>query len=145
MRAGPIGIFILKWLLVPLALLGVGYFVVGPRIGNTDLLPHTGPPQATTPSSSSDSVDDPEKPKRKGEPQVEVSVHRGSRFRAGEYSTSYDESGRKRTRRHRRRRSRSQGTTAPAPSNDQGGNDGGGSGGGGGDIGMLPGNNTKPA
>jgi hypothetical protein len=140
---------ILKWLVIPIALLGVGVYLVGPQIGAT--VEKTGsktPVSATTGSTPTvaDNSDDQKVP-RHGEPQVQiVSVQRGSSFRANQRSGSYRKhSGRKK--RHRKSSSTSDSGAAPTEipmsgGGGQGASDGGGStgttgGGGGGTDGLL--------
>jgi len=77
MRAGPVFFLLLKWIAIPVALLGVGFYFVGPSIGKSDMAQSLGTPPSPDQTAESD------KPKlsRHGEPQVEVvSVQPGGRF-----------------------------------------------------------------
>lgn len=75
---------LVKWVLVPIALLALGYFLVGPRIG-------AGPtnPSARTPSETIADADQAEpEPKLRPEPSVEVSATPVNRRRARQRSST---------------------------------------------------------
>src|SRR2546421_11207078 len=77
MRTGPVFLLLLKWIAIPIALLGVGFYFIGPSIGKSDMA------QSLATPPSSDQAADSDKPKvaHHGEPQVEVvSVQPGARF-----------------------------------------------------------------
>jgi hypothetical protein len=85
MRAGPIFVLLLKWLLVPIALLCVGFYFIGPSIGKSDVAQNLANP------TSEQSNDDKPKVAHHGEPKVEVvSVERGGSFRSSSNDPSSD-------------------------------------------------------
>ena len=86
MRAGPILKELLKWIVIPIALVGIGFYFIGPKIGQSDVAQNIAAPAQNNDQSSDD------KPKitRHGEPKVEiVSVERGGNFRpvSNDYSS----------------------------------------------------------
>jgi hypothetical protein len=86
--------FLLKWLVIPVGLAALGFFIVGPR-----LLPAAEPPKNEPPKTEVIEQDDSDKQKITGNPEVEVSVSPASHRRT--------------SRRHSRRRSEE--THKPAP------------------------------
>lgn len=123
-----------KWLLVPLALCGIGYFLIGPRIGGdpSKILPvshATRPPADPVPSDAATDSSTPVPPKRavrmgRG-PEVEVSVARAS----DQPTNSALDSAPPRPRHHRRHHRSVEGTGAVRQS-DTGGTTGATTGGG---------------
>lgn len=104
MRAGPVLLLLLKWIVIPITLLGVGFYFIGPRIGQSDAGQDVASPQ----SQPQDSDQDKPKVVRHGEPQVEVSVRPGSSFHESSRdfsgsSISGDNPPPKKHKRHRRR------------------------------------------
>src|SRR5437588_8335268 len=88
MRTGPVFLLLLKWIAIPIALLGVGFYFIGPSIGKSDMA------QSLATPPSPDQAADSDKPKvaHHGEPQVEVvSVQPGARFNSSssDYSSDY--------------------------------------------------------
>lgn len=61
--SGAILKFLLKWVVVPLALGTIGYFVIGPRIGATPIAKHLPPPKVVYETDS------------KGEPEPSQAVN----------------------------------------------------------------------
>jgi len=87
MRAGPIFALLLKWIAIPIALLCVGFYFIGPSIGKSDVAQNL----STAPPSDQSNNDKP-KVTHYGEPKVEIiSVERGGSFRpaSGDYSSDY--------------------------------------------------------
>lgn len=139
MRAWPYISLILKWIVVPVALLWVGYYFIGPQIGVVDLgkakSASDAPPNPAPVSQDSapDNLGDGDQPKiaRHGEPEVQVSVRPATSRYA--YRDRFSDSPRRRTRR-RRKKSATEGTggtsapvdvTGPAqPPSPGGANDG---------------------
>lgn len=137
MRAGPILILLLKWIAIPLALVGIGFYLIGPRIGQTEVVKSatgTAAPDTQPDAASGTKV------ARHGEPKVEVSaVPLGSSGRSRRRSRDLTGSGgissSSSHRRHRRRNYTPSNpefdTGAPQGGQDGGGSTGGGDGGGG--------------
>src|SRR5947209_2347932 len=87
MRTGPVFLLLLKWIAIPIALLGVGFYFIGPSIGKSDMAQSLATPPLATDQADSD------KPKmaHHGEPQVEVvSVQPGARFNSSSRDYSSD-------------------------------------------------------
>ncbi len=137
--ARSVGWFIVKWLIIPAALAAVGYYVVGPRIGNIKPSPpseqQTPPPPQNAPVHESTTASN-----QTSYPSPDVTVTRGN-ANSVTPSTSH--------RRHRRRTSErpkpeAPTNTPPDVSNktDEGGSGGAATGGGegttGGDTGNHP-------
>lgn len=75
--AGSIAKFFVKWLVIPVGLAAIGFFVVGPRIGS--------PPEAVEPAPANlDNLppDTKENPTRIAEPEVEVTARPAGRTRS---------------------------------------------------------------
>ena len=70
-RSGAAAWYVIKWLVVPIVLAAIGFFVIGPRITKPPEYKHAG--QQTQPAPQP-GVDDSEGPKRTGDPKVEVSA-----------------------------------------------------------------------
>jgi hypothetical protein len=70
-RRGSIASFLIKWLVIPVGLAAIGFFVVGPRLGRTNEAPPPPQPVQAEPAPDPDSGQ--ANPKFKGEPEVEVS------------------------------------------------------------------------
>jgi hypothetical protein len=122
-------IFVTQWLVIPVALVAVGYYVIGPRLG----APAPKASAETPPAPSLTTVDD--DPKKAGSdgdptqkftpPDVQVSVEQGARFSvraSGPYRAH---------KRKRRKRSSSGPSSAPSAPAENGGAAPGGSDGGG--------------
>lgn len=73
-KAGTVVRLIGLWLLVPIALAAIGYYVIGPRLGS-----HEGDAPSST---TEESVDEGKASKSYSEPKIEVTVKKGSTISA---------------------------------------------------------------
>lgn len=75
-RSGAVAWYVIKWLVVPIMLAAIGFFIIGPRITK----PHEYKPAGHLAEPQTQPVvDADERPRRTGDPKVEVSaspVHR---------------------------------------------------------------------
>ncbi len=78
-RFARFALFVLKWLLVPVGFAALGYYVVGPKIGETNI---PLPRMAKTPETKVAPVVPDEPPPNLGEPDVKVRVVNGRRNRS---------------------------------------------------------------
>ncbi|HRK21174.1 MAG TPA: hypothetical protein PLX06_05170 [Fimbriimonadaceae bacterium] len=82
-RAGAVAKFLIKWLVIPVGLAAVGFFVVGPRIGK----PEDTPTKSSTPPPTIQDEGGRSEP-RVGEPEVEVTARPAGRVRSSRRSSS---------------------------------------------------------
>jgi hypothetical protein len=108
------GWLILKWLILPAALAAIGYYIIGPRLGN---LPVPGMIQAPAIGTSHDDATDADKGKQTNFPSPDVDVKVGS-VAHGEHP--------KPTRHHRRHAAQKPAETPPTQTAPPGGQDQGG-------------------
>lgn len=81
-KAGAILKLIIQWFVVPLALLAIGFYFIGPKIGavvtNSPKEIETDPQNVV---DNSQTAPAPQPVPRHGEPEVEITVRRGGQFR----------------------------------------------------------------
>ena len=124
-----IGWWLFKWLVIPLALLAVGFFLIGPMIGRGDktvtVTSNAAPtqPDATTPDQSAPTTDSSTAQTDQANaadspaanhtpPKVVVTVRRGGSFRPSSFADGISH---RRSRRRRKRRSDNPAAAPAAP------------------------------
>lgn len=126
------------WLVIPVGLLALGFYVIGPRLGLTHIPGVTAPePPSTTDAQPADSTPTDStqaSTEHFSPPDVKVSVEEGAQFNV--HASTYH-GHRKHRSRKRKKAGAAPGTGAPAAPSENGnapagGTDSGGSGGGGG-------------
>lgn len=84
-QSGSVAKFLLKWLVIPVGLAAIGFFVIGPRLGEQGLKSAPTPESQSAPAPTDEPATN--RPSKLGEPEVEVTARPISRRRTPRRST----------------------------------------------------------